>query len=284
MAASEPQSARQNAPGRLAAFADVAEPASQKLTIFPQTDTPQLRTWRHRGTSRRLALSFSGVGFDHRASPEYQFSKIASANGRDNVLFIAEPKRSWLNDEGLIEAIVSEAKAFAEEIDAEEIVTLGFSMGAFSALVISSYLPVTSAVALAPQFSDHPEIAGDDPRWMEWRKHIAHHRIRSVADHLVPDTIYHVFHCVGPSEKPQRDRFPIADNLFQVLLPKTGHGMPQRLRGGGVLYETIQLSFNNRVGRVRELLQPLGAYRRTKRLFPMLPPSSELPEKKEARA
>ena len=210
------------------------------------------------------------------AAPGYEFAKIATHDGRDNVLFISDPKRSWLNAPGLIEKIVTLTEKTAQEVGAEEIVTLGHSMGGYSAIVLSRFLPVRSAVALAPQYSVHPEIAGDDVRWMTWRERIASHTIKSIEDHLTGDTTYHVFHGTHGRERPQRDRFPVHPNLYHMLMPKTVHNVPQRLKRFGLLADVVQLAFQNRVRRVRLAMAPLNAFRRKTEAYPVLAPSSEL--------
>ncbi len=255
---------------------DVALEPTGKTAPLPidlASEADDLVTWRHIGTSARLVLSFSGVGFDHRASPSYQFAKAATGDGVDNVLFIAEPKRSWLNHPGLIEKIVQQAEAMARQVGATEICTLGFSMGAYAAMVIGGFLPIKSAVAISPQYSMHPDVTGDDHRWDNWRAQIAMHRIHSVADHLMDGPIYHVFHGMGRSEHPQRDRFPVRDNLIHQLLPRVGHGVPQALRKAGQLHNVVRLGLDNRVGLINTALRPLGVRPRKMARFPILPPS-----------
>ena len=247
-----------------------------ELPIHPLTEQDDLVTWLHIGTTNRLVLSFAGIGGTPELTPPIEFAKIATADGRDSVIFISDPRRTWLNGEGLIEKIVRLAEKVAAEVGADEIVTLGHSMGGYSALVLPKYLPVKSAVAMAPQFSVHPEVAGDDVRWMNWRENIDTHRIRSVEDHLVDDTVYHVFHGTHGRERPQRDRFPKRHNLYHMLMPKTVRNVPQRLKQAGLLYDVVQLAFENKVKRVRLAMEPMNAFRRPFEKFPALAPSSEV--------
>ncbi|MDU8927993.1 hypothetical protein RXV86_11410 [Alisedimentitalea sp. MJ-SS2] len=247
-----------------------------QLPIHLLTEEEDLVTWAHCADSDRLVLSFSGIGVEEKGVPPYEFAKIATGEGRDNVLFISDPNRSWLNGKGLIDRIVKLARKFAEEMGAKEIVTLGHSMGGYAAIILSGFLPVKSAVALAPQYSVHPEVTGDDERWMNWREQITTHRIRSVEEHLSDDTMYHVFHGMHGRERPQRDRFPVRHNLYHTIMPRTVHNVPQRLKRFELLYEIVQLGFENKPKQMRIAMEPLRGFRRNVDQFPVLAPSSEV--------
>lgn len=251
----------------------VAKP-NERLQIDPWVSRDDLHIWRHRGRNNRLVLCFSGIGGRSSEVPTYEFARIATNDGRNSVLFISDPKRSWMNGEGLIEEMVSRAQDFGQDVGAEETVSLGHSMGGFAAIVISGFMPIKSAVALAPQYSVHPDIAGDDRRWMYHRKHIIHHRIGSVADHMVPDTKYHVFHGLQRVEKAQRDRFPVRENLFHTIIPGLAHQVPQKLKEKGLLEPVVRAALANRARKVRLLLQEMNARRRTYDDLPLMGPSN----------
>lgn len=251
--------------------------ATQDLLITPHVTQDDLIIHAHRGASDRLVLCFTGIGVEPDQVPGIEFARTATANGRDNVLFIIDPKRTWLNGPELIEQIVEHVSLFAREVDAQEIVTLGHSMGGYSALLIAKFLPIKSAVGLAPQFSVHPEVADDDPRWRDYRDRIAEHRIRDLSDYLTEETTYHVFHGSHGRERPQRDRFPKFPSLYHMIMPKTVHNVPQRMKRFGIMDQIIQLSFENRVKQVRLLMaEKMGAARRDMNKYPALAPSSEV--------
>ncbi len=254
-----------------------ADPAGPtRLPIEPHLAHDDLVVWRHRGTSRRLVLSLSGIGSQEEPVPPYEFARIATGDGEHNALFIIDPNRTWLNGAGLIERIVAVVEAYVAEVNADEIVTLGHSMGGFAAIVLSDYLPVKTVVALSPQYSVHPDIVGDDPRWKYFRRRIEAHRIGGVAEHMGPATSYHVFHGGRKVERPQRDRFPVAENLFHTVLPEIAHQVPQKLSPLAVQEQVVRAAMNDRARKVRLLLEPLGAHRRGYERYPALSPSAEL--------
>lgn len=243
------------------------------LDIRPHLSEDGVEMWSYRGGSNRLVVCFSGIGREPSEIQPYEFAKTATGDGRDNVLFVSDTRRSWLNAPGLIETIVREVEAFGRETSAEVICTLGHSMGGFMALVIPAFTKVDRAVAYAPQFSVHPDIAGDDSRWMEYRKNIKAFPIASVEEHLNTTTQYFVFHGRHPREAPQRDRFSPRQNLVHTILPNTVHNVPQKLKQMKLQEPVTDACFRNKIRRVRLLLEPLGAVRRKPGDVPLRPPS-----------
>ncbi len=248
------------------------------LHIEQVCNDDDLHMWVYRGTSSRLVISFSGIGAFGLKVPAYEFVGSASGHGVDSVLFVSEPMRTWLTAPRLIDRIVARANAVAAAVGATSMCAVGHSMGGFSALVMGKFLPLTSAVAFGPQYSVHPDVVGDDSRWSYWRRKIKDHRFLSIEDGLVDTTLYHVFHGMTRAERLQRDRFPMRDNLFHILVPNTGHGIPQVLRAKGVLHEVVRLALDNRPKLVRHSLLPLGGRRRTLAQFPLIPHSSQVPQ------
>ena len=226
-----------------------------ELTITNVMETPHLRAWLHRGESSRLVVCFSGIGPDPGIAPGYEFARSATCDGRDWVLYIADPNRTWLNGDGLIERIVALVEATAQELGATQVCALGHSMGGYSACILPGFMPVDAVVALSPQASVHPDVAADDPRWMNFRDLIASHRIRHVEDHIQAGTQYVVLFGQHRREAPQRDRFPVAENIETHHMARTHHNTAQRLKARGLLDQIIQLGFDRRIFRIRRLLR-----------------------------
>jgi len=233
------------------------------LDIACVMQAEDLVLWRYHGSSGRLIVCFSGIGRDASQPPPYEFPKVASNGGQDSVLFVSDPNRTWLNGVGLIEKIATEITAFAKETGASELFMMGHSMGGFAAMVMPKFVATKRVVAFAPQFSVHPEIAGEDRRWMEYREKITRFKIRSVAEHLVPGTEYFVFHGAKKPEAVQRESFPRQRNLWHTFLPDIIHHVPQKMKKAGVLEKVVNSCFEGRKRRLRIALEPLKAYRRT---------------------
>lgn len=242
---------------------------SERLDICLVQDTDLLRVWLYTGQSDRMVVSFTGIGVEGE-DLGYEFAKTATQNGRDSALFIADKTRSWLNAPGIIEEIRQWIDAFRVETGARDVMTLGHSMGGFAALAMPKYTPVKVAVGLSPQVSVHPDVVADDPRWMDYRNRINSFAIRDVSETLVRDTRYFVVHGRHSREAPQRDRFPRADNLVHLILPRTVHNVPQKLRRAGLLSSVVELAFQNRPRKLRHTMAGLDVYRR--------PPPDALPD------
>ncbi|TNF59402.1 MAG: hypothetical protein EP307_10530 [Rhodobacteraceae bacterium] len=229
--------------------------AQARYDIRPVLQDDSLCTWFHRGAGDRLVVCFSGIGRDETGPQGYEFARAATGGGRDHALFIADPNRTWLNGDGLVARIVGEIEKTVRDTGATEVVTLGHSMGGFSAAVIGAFTRVEVAVCLSPQVSVHPEIVPDETRWTNWRNRIATHRMRGVRDYLRDQTRYYTFFGQHVREAPQRDRFPLGDNIRFFVLPRTVHNTPQRMKGRGVLDQVVRTAFEDRARLVRRILK-----------------------------
>ncbi len=228
---------------------------AKDLAIQLVYDGPDLKVWEHRADSNQAVLCLSGVGTDPSVAPGHEFARSASGDGTRNVMFVSDPARSWLNAPGLIEAICARFDAFVASTGAKTTIAMGHSMGGFAALVLPGFTRIDRVLALAPQFSVHPEIVPDDERWMEYRSQISEFRIRDVAAHMNSTTDYVVVHGRHPREAPQRDRFPSANNLRHFVMPRTHHDVPQKLKMAGRLAPFMKAVFDGRVKRARLILQ-----------------------------
>jgi hypothetical protein len=217
-----------------------------------------LRYWFYRGQSDRLVICFSGIGTGFRKPQPYEFAKVATMNGRDNVLFLADTDRSWLNNPGMLEAIKAETERRIAENGIRTTMTLGHSMGGYCAIVLAGLLPVDCCVAYAPQFSVNPDVIPNETRWRELRGRIREHRIRSVEDYLSPKTRYYVFHGDQRREARQRDRFVPTQQLLHIILPGMGHSVPQALRSAEVLEIVTQACFEGRWRLMARKLEPFN--------------------------
>ena len=213
------------------------------INIETIEDSDLLRAWQYRGRSRRLVLCFSGLGKDQSQPPGYEFASISTGGGEDNVLYFADPNRSWLNQPGLVEQIVAVTDVKKARWQIDEVVTMGHSMGGFAACVIPHFTAVDVALALSPQVSIHPEVVPDDPRWMTHRDSIDNIDISDVGSYLTERTHYVVVYGRHGREAPQRDRFPNPDNLHLYVMPQTNHNTAARLKALGLMSDLRDLAF-----------------------------------------
>lgn len=234
---------------------------SDRLDVKLIEDTDDIRVWTLLGKSERLVVSFSGIGRDD-GPIDYGFANSASENGQHNVLFIADPKRSWLNANGLIEAITKRVLQFAADCKSTDLVSLGHSMGGFMALALPAFVPTRVAIGLSPQYSVHPDLVPTDNRWMNYRSKISNFVLRDLGETLNDVTRYYVFHGKHGREAPQRDLFPFASNIHQYVFPNTVHNVSQKLKNADLLKPVLKHAMNDRPRMVRQLLRGM-AFART---------------------
>ncbi len=226
-----------------------------RLNIRQTEQSDLLWTWEHDGSNDTLVVCFSGIGKNTDPEPVLNFASSATQGGRNSVLYIADPQRTWLNAEGLVEAIVGQALRKAKEVGATRIVTLGHSMGGFSALVIAGMLDAEVAIAFSPQLSIDPAVVPSENRWTEHRSKITDINISNAADYMNESCAYYVFFGTHQREQPQRRHLPQGDNVKLFMIPGINHNSPQRIRKAGILGSVIGLAAQKRTHRLRLEMQ-----------------------------
>jgi hypothetical protein len=226
-------------------------------------DDAGLRLWRIRGETGRLVVCFSGVGADPALPPPPEWQRLAAHVPRDHLLFVADPSRTWLNREGLIEEIVDAIEAEVDHTGATQVCTLGHSMGGFSALVIPAFTHVDVAVAMSPQFAADPAVVPNETRWTDYRDAIPVYRVSNAADHIIAGCQYYVFFGRHPREAVQRDLAQAHENLELYVMPGTHHNTPQKMKAAGVLDMVINACF---AGKQRVLNKTMGKTLQARRM------------------
>lgn len=245
-----------------------------QLEIHPTLKDDDLHLWEHIGTGDRLVICFSPTGAEDPNVPQQiSFPMAATGHGKNHVLFISDPQRTWLNAPGLREKIFFHFLKFKEKVRPSSVVTLGHSMGGFYALACAADLGASAAVALAPQVSVHREIAGDDKRWLKFRDRIRDFRYKHVSELITTGPEYFVVHGALPREKPQRDRTPLAKNITHFILPDVHHNVPARLKREGIQETFINTCFEGDKQGASKVLKPMNAYKRTNARHPELAPA-----------
>lgn len=225
------------------------------LDIRQKEQSDLLWTWEHDGSNDTLVVCFSGIGKNTDPTPVLNFASSATQGGRNSVLYIADPNRTWLNGEGLIEAICERALRKAKEVGATRIVTLGHSMGGFSALVTAGMLDAEVAIAFSPQLSIDPAVVPRENRWKEHRAKITDIKVSKAGNYMNDTCAYYVFFGTHQREIPQRRHLPQADNVKLFLIPGINHNSPQRIRKAGILGDVVGLAAQRRTHRLRLEMQ-----------------------------
>ncbi len=209
-----------------------AAPAPRPMEVLRMDD--DLCVWRIAGTSDRLLISMSGIGDTDADQPAPQFMSFAQGT-TDTMLFIADPRRSWLSRPGIIDEIKALIETEAARASAQQIVIFGASMGGFSALAMPAFTRIHAAIAFSPQFSVDPAVVPDETRWSELRQKISSFPISNVADHMNDTTRYYVFYGRHESEVHQRRLVRTRPNLQFYVMPNTQQNTAHKMKKAKVL-------------------------------------------------
>ncbi len=193
-----------------------------------------LCVWTAEGTGRTLVVVFSGVGIrSQRGKPD--FVRTAQLGGRAHVLYLADPQRSWLNDPGLIELMEQEIEAERRRVNADRVLLMGVSLGAYSAIVFGGRLPGARVLAFSPQVVVDPKLVPAERRWRLLRHRIKAFRIASAFDRGAAQSEYVVIFGDAEEEAIQRNLVPDHPQVSLTILPGTGHNTALQLKTHGLL-------------------------------------------------
>jgi hypothetical protein len=214
----------------------------------------RMQAWRMSGETDRLVVCFSGVGVDLNIPQKPEFQRLCRLKPRPHLLFVADPARSWLNRDGLIEEVAHLIECEALRIGATDICALGYSMGAFSALAMPAYTRIDKCVAFSPQYSVDPAVVPNERRWIELRSQIGSFRISNVDELIQPSCHYFVFLGRHSLEAQQRNLVCARLNLDYYIMPQTAHNSVQRMKAAGVLDEVLKACLESDRDHVHQLL------------------------------
>ncbi len=122
--------------------------------------------------SKQLYFIFGGIAAG-MGIPPFEFSKASNILG-ENRIFVRDLKQNWYNT-GLpnissnIDQTRSYLESLIEEHSPESVIMIGNSMGGFAALLFSSMIKNTRAIAFAPQtfISPRKRFFAKDYRWLK---------------------------------------------------------------------------------------------------------------------
>ena len=192
------------------------------------------------GRSKTLVLVFISIRREALHPETLEFYRIASDNGRNHVLFINDRERSWYSMPGQRDRIARTVRRFIDKHAIETVQSIGTSMGGHGAILFSSLLPISTAVAFVPQILMTPAVT-DRPVWNSHRPRIkdavqpdltpimaaANCRFNIVTGDQHYDDPIHLAHI--------RKQLPHAQNVKIVIVPGQKHNVYKWLDAQGQL-------------------------------------------------
>jgi len=229
--------------------------STAEFPIVADLKTNLLHSWRFEALGDIAVVCVSGIGRDDSQPPSYEFARCATNGGVRSTLFLSDPQRSWLSAPNLIETMVEAVQEFVARVKAKKVVTLGHSLGGFTAMVLPAFTKIDRVIALSPQMSVDPAVVPEETRWKRHIDAMPSQKIKLASDHFVPDTHYTIVHGRFPREAIQRDLVPRAANVRHYVMPHTNHNVPQRLKQAGALIPFVNAVCDGRDQRAKKILK-----------------------------
>ncbi|MDQ2066921.1 hypothetical protein Q9295_11085 [Xinfangfangia sp. CPCC 101601] len=210
------------------------------------------------GAGSDLVIAFASIGHDPSRPPSPEFVASASAKGRP-ALFIADASRSWCNAPGLTELLEEAVAAIRQRQEIRRILTVGQSMGGFTALVAASLIKVDAVLAIGPQFSVDPSLMAEE-RWSDWTRRIV--RFTHPTAPLPPDTAITLLHGLA-DDYAQAMQFPAQNGVDHIFFPALSHSaLAPHLKAKGCLQGLIEAALSTDRRRLLRLTANAGGIRR----------------------
>jgi len=180
---------------------------------------------------KTTVLSFSSIGRGRKYIQQNEFFYLTK---KYNVLFIKDITRSWFNN-----IDIKYIKSFLKKNN----YAIGFSMGAFNAIIFSTLYPIKKLIAFSPQFSIHPKISEDDS-FLNFAAQIKKWKYNKLK--FSKNTKYLLIFGDNNKEKYHMSMIPKQKNIKIIILKNCDHNTALHLKKKGDLEKIINKFFNNK--------------------------------------
>ena len=174
-------------------------------------------------------LSFSSIGRGRKYIQKNEFYHLSN---KYNVLFIKDITRSWFNN-----IDVKYIKSFLKKNN----YAIGFSMGAFNAIIFSSIFPIKKVIAFSPQFSIYPEISNDES-FLNFAAQISDWKYKKLK--FSNKTKYLLIFGDSEKEKYHMSKMPKGRNIKIMVIKNCDHRTAIILKKRGKLKKIINDFFS----------------------------------------
>lgn len=185
--------------------------------------------------SDKTLISFTGISHGF-GSAHFRKEFIGLSKQTEfNIMFVADKEVSWYNtiDVNLIKSKL---------INQKKVITIGNSMGGYSAIQFASDVNVVKVITFAAQYSVHPHVVPHERRWREMVNKIKQWKYKHL---LFNDTTeYYIFSGDSQAEMYHTNMIPHKQNIHKFIT-KGEHGISKILKTKGILYSLIEDCINN---------------------------------------
>jgi esterase/lipase len=181
---------------------------------------------------KKIVFSFSSIG---RGAKYIQTEEFFNLTKLYNVFFVRDTTRSWFNniDIELIKKNIAKKKIFS---------AVGYSMGAFNAIIFSSLFKVKKVVAISPQFSIHPKIS-KDKTFLNYAARIKEWKYPQLK--FSKDTNYLLIFGDSDKEKYHSSLIPVQKNIKIIYIKNSDHETLKRIKRSKKMYKIIYNFLDN---------------------------------------
>ena len=174
-------------------------------------------------------LSFSSIGRGRKYIQKNEFYHLSN---KYNILFIKDITRSWFNN-----IDVKYIKSFLKKNN----YAIGFSMGAFNAIIFSSIFPIKKVIAFSPQFSIYPGISNDES-FLNFAAQISDWKYKKLK--FSKKTKYLLIFGDSEKEKYHMSKMPKGRNIKIMVVKNCDHRTAIILKKRGKLKKIINDFFS----------------------------------------
>jgi hypothetical protein len=179
--------------------------------------------------ANKTIISFTGVFHEFGTGNDFKKEFIQLSDQTNfNIMFVSDKERSWHN--GI------DVDKIKSKLVNQEVITLGNSMGAYSAIQFANDINVKKAIAFSTQYSIHPDIVPEETRWPDAVNNMKQWRYK----HLIfnDTTEYYIISGNDKKELYHTNMIPNQPNIHKFIV-KGDHEVALRLKSKGTLYSII---------------------------------------------
>ena len=198
--------------------------------IFKKYNFPKQSFDYFNNNKKKTVVSFSSIEGSKLLIQKNEFFSLTK---KFNVLFVKDITRSWLNnvDINLIKKTLKKDNTHY---------AIGYSMGAFNAIIFSNLFPIKKVIAFSPQFSIHPKVS-KDKTFLNYAAAITDWKFRYLK--FSNKTKYLLFFGDTNEEKYHMSMIPKTRNIKVVQIKNCGHESAKVLKKKSELNNLINKFF-----------------------------------------
>lgn len=188
----------------------------------------------------------------------FEFAFAAMGAARRPGFWVRDRRGHWYQDGGVADRVVAVVTDRLRDLAPRRILTAGYSMGGYGALIFGWALGATSVLAFGPQYDIASGFAPADTRWPELRSGIEAFTLGPVSGAMMPQIAYYVLHGARGPDILHWSAFPEGENIRHYLFDGHWHPVARHLRDLGLLADAFEAALEDDVDAFDALIAEAG--------------------------